>query len=211
MKKALFIGSSSEIGVEVIKLLVKKKYHIYCTYFNNIKNIKILKDKNPKLIDLIKFNLKDLRQVKIFIKNIKKKTKKIDLIILGANSSSKRKKFQLLNYSSFHKKILSNFLLNIFLIQFLLKYFLKKNKIKIIHISSLVSKKGSWGLSEYSSSKAALDNVLKCLSYEYKKLDINSIYLEAVKTRGYFLTNKYSKNRKFISSKKAALKIIREI
>ena len=46
---------------------------------------------------------------------------------------------------------------------------------------------------------------------EYKKLDINSIYLEAVKTRGYFLTNKYSKNRKFISSKKAALKIIREI
>ena len=211
MKKALFIGSSSEIGVEVTKLLVKKKYHIYCTYFKNIKNIKTLKERNSKSIDLIKLNLKDLRQVKIFINNVKKKTKKINLIILGANSNSKRKKFQLLNYGSFHKKILSNFLLNIFLIQLLIKQFLKKNKIKIIHISSLVSKKGSWGLSEYSSGKAALDNVLKCLSYEYKKLDIASIYLGAVKTKGYFLTNKYSKNKKFISPKKAALKIIKKI
>lgn len=211
MKRALFIGSSSEIGVEVIKLLVKRKYYIYCTYFKNIKNIKILKEKNSKSIDLIRLNLKDLLQVRLFINNIKKKTKKINLIILGANSSSKRKKFQYLNYNSFHKKILSNFLLNIFLIQLLIKYFLKKNKIKIIHISSLVSKKGSWGLSEYSSSKAALDNVLKCLRYEYKNLDIASIYLEAVKTRGYFLTNKFSKNKKFISSKKAALKIIKRI
>ena len=91
---------------------------------------------------------------------------------------------------SFKKKILGNILSNTFLIQFLILYFLKKNKIKLIHVSSLASLKGSWGLSEYSSSKAAIDNILKCLKFEFKKLHVKSIYLGAVKTRGYFFANK---------------------
>ena len=213
MEKALIIGASSEIGLELTKLLIKKKYRIYCTYFRNINKLKILKDKNPKLIELINLNLKNLKKVKIFIRNLKEKTKNINLIILGANVISKRKGFKSLNFRSFHNKIFSNFILNVFLIQLLIKQFLKNKKIKIIHISSLVSKKGSWGLSEYSSAKAALDNVLKCLDYEYKKLDIRSIYLGAVNTKGYYLANK-DRNKiypNFITAKEAGLKIVKKI
>lgn len=212
MKKAILIGASSDIGLEITKLLLKKNYYIYCTYFRNLKKIKALTKINSKKINLIKLNLQNFDLVKNFVKKIEKKTKNIDLIILGANNNSKRKKFKLLNIKSLRNKINSNFLMNVFLIQLIIKKFLKK-KIKIIHLSSRASKKGSWGLSEYSSSKAALDNVLKCLQYEYQKLEIKSIYLGAVKTRGYYFANKYNKKFKtnFISAKEAGLKIIKKI
>ena len=90
---------------------------------------------------------------------------------------------------------------------------LKKNRIKLIHVSSLASLKGSWGLSEYSSSKAAIDNILKCLKFEFKKLHVKSIYLGAVKTRGYFFANKIKKRKKigFINPDQAAKKILLDI
>ena len=212
MKKALVIGASSDIGLEVTRGLIKKNYYIYCTYFKNLNKIKTLHKNNLNKIEYIQLDLQNYKNVKNFVKKIKTKTRNIDVIILGANNNSKRKKFNLLNFKSFHNKIISNFLSNVFLIQLLIKGFLKK-KIKIIHISSLVSKKGSWGLSEYSSSKAALDNVLKCLQHEYKNLDISSVYLSAVKTKGYFFTNKYNRSTKtkFISPKKAGLWILKKI
>ena len=212
MKKALVIGASSDIGLEVTRGLIKKNYYIYCTYFKNLNKIKTLHKNNLNKIEYIQLDLQNYKNVKNFVKKIKTKTRNIDVIILGANNNSKRKKFNLLNFKSFHNKIISNFLSNVFLIQLLIKSFLKK-KIKIIHISSLVSKKGSWGLSEYSSSKAALDNVLKCLQHEYKNLDISSVYLGAVKTKGYFFTNKYNRitKTKFISPKKAGLRILKKI
>ena len=99
---------------------------------------------------------------------------------------------------------------NTFLIQFFIKYFLKKNEIKLIHISSLASIRGSWGLSEYSSSKAAIDNIFKCLKFEFKRLSVKSIHLGAVKTKGYFFANKIKKRKKikFINPDQAAKKIL---
>jgi hypothetical protein len=49
--------------------------------------------------------------------------------------------------------------------------------------------------------------------YEYKKLDISSIYLGAVNTKGYYLANK-DRNKiypNFITAKIAGLKIIKKI
>lgn len=208
MKKSLFIGASSDIGIEVVKLLLKKNYYSYCTFYKNSQALKLIEKKNPQKINLSKLNLSQIGEVKKFINKLKNKTKKIDLLILGANIPIKRKKFGLLNFKSFKNKISGNFLSNVFLIQLLIKIFINNN-LKIIHISSLASKNGSWGLSEYSSSKAALDNVLKCINYEYKKLSIKSIYLGAVKTKGYFFTNKNNnKKRKFITSLQAAKKIL---
>lgn len=213
MQKALIIGASSDIGLELVKLLLKKNYNIYCTYNKNPKILRSLKKENPQKIDILKLNLDTILEVKNFIKILKKKTNKIDLIILGANIKFKRQKFSLININSFKKKILGNILSNTFLIQFLIKNFLKKNRIRLIHISSLASIKGSWGLSEYSSSKAAIDNILKCLKFEFKRLSIKSIHLGAVKTRGYFSANKIKKRKKigFINPDQAAKKILLDI
>jgi len=209
MKKSLFIGASSDIGIEVVKLLLKKNYYSYCTFYKNSQSLKLIKKENPQKINLFKLNLSKIGEVKKFVDKLKNKTKKIDLLILGANIPIKRKKFELLNLKSFKNKISSNFLSNVFLLQLLIKIFINGN-LKIIHISSLASKNGSWGLSEYSSSKAALDNVLKCINHEYKKLRIKSIYLGAVKTRGYFFTNKIKNKdkKKFITPLQAAKKIL---
>lgn len=211
MKKALFIGASSDIGIEVVKLLLKKKYYSYCTFYKNSQALRLLERKNPQKINLFRLNLSKMSEVKKFVNRLKKKTKKIDLIILGANMGIKRKKFELLNFRSFKNSICGNFLSNVFLIQFLVKLFIKQNNLKIIHISSLSSKKGSWGLSEYSSSKAALDNVLKCLDQEYNKLIIKLIYLGAVKTKGYTFTNKRKNKKNFITTLQAAKKILSSI
>lgn len=209
MQKALIIGASSDIGLELTKLLLKKKYNIYCTYNKNPDNLKSLKKKNPNNIEVIKLDLHTISEVRKFIKVFKKKTNQVNLIILGANIKFHRRRFSLVSMKSFKKKILGNILSNTFLIQFLILYFLKKNKIKLIHVSSLASLKGSWGLSEYSSSKAAIDNILKCLKFEFKKLHVKSIYLGAVKTRGYFFANKIRKKKiKFISAFQAAKKIL---
>ena len=104
MQKALIIGASSDIGLELVKLLLKKNYNIYCTYNKNSKNLKYLKKKNPQKIDIIKLNLDTIFVVKNFIKILKKKTNKINLIILGANIKFKRQKFSLININSFKKK-----------------------------------------------------------------------------------------------------------
>ena len=213
MRKALVIGASSEIGLEVVKELIRKDYHIFCTYYKNLNKIKILKKNNVKKIKNFKLFLKSLKSIKAFAYKINQTTKNIDLLILGANINSKRKEFMKINYKLFCEKINSNFLSYIFLIQLLIKNLLKKKKVKIIHISTLASKRGSWGLAEYSSSKAALDNVLKCIGFEYKNLDINSVYLGPVETKGYYFANKTNKKTKtkFITPKKAGLKIIKKI
>jgi len=164
MKKSLFIGASSDIGIEVVKLLLKKNYYSYCTFYKNSQSLKLIKKENPQKINLFKLNLSKIGEVKKFVDKLKNKTKKIDLLILGANIPIKRKKFELLNLKSFKNKISSNFLSNVFLLQLLINISINGNP-KNIHISSLASKNGSWGVSEYSSSKAALDNVLKCINH----------------------------------------------
>ena len=89
------------------------------------------------------------------------------------------------------------------------KKILIKNKVRVLHISSIVSKKGSWGLSAYGPVKAAVDNLFKCLQYEFKnKIKFKSIYLSAVDTKGYRYTNGLKKMYKTIKTKKAISKII---
>ena len=198
MKKALIVGASSDVGVELVKLLINKNYHCYCTYYKNRKKLEIIKKKYPILIDNFKLDFNSTIHIKNFINILKKETNKIDLVILGANIREKRKKFELMDFNSFKTKTFKNIIATVFLVQLIIKYLIKKRKAKIIHISSSASKKGSWGLSGYSSSKAAIDNVLKCLKYEYKQLHIKSVYnFGPVKTRGYIYTNKKIKGKKF--------------
>ena len=52
MQKALIIGASSDIGLELVKLLLKKNYNIYCTYNKNSKNLRFLKKKTLKKLIL---------------------------------------------------------------------------------------------------------------------------------------------------------------
>ena len=212
MKTNIIItGGSSGIGLELVKHFLKKKFIIYTSYNKSEKNLYQLKKKFKDSLYYQRLNLQNPKNVKDFVFKLKKLPVTFDILILNALFNNKRKEFKKISLVKFNKIFMSNFLSNVFLIKSFIKNS-KRKKFKIIHISSLVSKKGSWGLSFYGPIKAAIDNLFKCLNYEYKGYaKFESIYLGAVNTSGYRFTNTNKKNKNIISIKKAGLKILKKL
>jgi NAD(P)-dependent dehydrogenase (short-subunit alcohol dehydrogenase family) len=157
-------------------------------------------------------DLGNSKNITSFAKNIKKKLKSPDLMILNAINKFKRKKFDLIKMSEFELNFRKNILGNFFIIQNFIKLASKNKKISILHISSNVSKKGSWGLSGYGPSKAAIDNLFKCLQHEYKnKIKFKSIFLGAINTSGYRYTNGKRNIHKTSNVEKTRLKVLKYI
>lgn len=156
-----------------------------------------------------KMDLGSDKDITNFLKIIQRHSNSVDIIVLNALNNVKRKKFIKIKKREIIKSLSKNFLGNFFFLQMLSKKILIKNKVRVLHISSIVSKKGSWGLSAYGPVKAAVDNLFKCLQYEFKnKIKFKSIYLSAVDTKGYRYTNGLKKMYKTIKTKKAISKII---
>ena len=211
MKKNIVItGGSNGIGLELVHYYLKKNNTVYTTYLKSKKELVKLKKKYEENLFLKKMDLGNIKDIKNFSEIIIKNSNSIDIIILNALNKIKRKKFNKIKRKEIIESLNKNFLGNFFFLQILIKKDLFKKKIKFLHISSIVSKKGSWGLSAYGPVKAAVDNLFKCLQYEFKdKIKFKSLYLGAVDTKGYRYT-KGSKNLyKTIKAKEAALKIIR--
>lgn len=211
-KKVVITGGSDGIGYELVLFFLSRDYIIYTTYFSSNRKLMELKKKYRNKIFFQKMDLGNSRNIISFIKNIKQKLKCPDLIILNAINKIKRKKFDTIKMSEFELNFKTNILGNFIIIQNLIKLLLIKKKITILHISSKVSKKGSWGLSGYGPSKAAIDNLFKCLQQEYKnKIKFKSIFLGAVNTNGYRFTNGVKNIHKTIDVKKTRFKILKHI
>lgn len=211
-KKIVITGGSDGIGYELVLFFLSKDYIIYTTYFSSNKKLVELKKKYKNKIFFQQMDLGNSRNIISFTRNIKKKLKYPDIIVLNAINKFKRKKFDTIKMSEFELNFKTNILGNFLIIQNLVKLFLIKKKITILHISSKVSKKGSWGLSGYGPSKAAVDNLFKCLQQEYKnKIKFKSIFLGAINTSGYRFTNGVKNIHKAIDVKKTRFKIIKHI
>ena len=168
MKKTLIIsGSNSELASGVIKNLLKK-YQIILIYHS----------KKPKFNDSsnltkIRHSLKD--EVDDLFKKIKRKTKEIHGII-HFNGVHNFKTLKSLNKKDFSNTFEINCLTFIKLIK--LSYYFDKIQ-SILTISSVSSKMGNKGISLYSSSKAALNNLIKSASLELagRNVRVNNIVL----------------------------------
>mgnify|MGYP001433028211 CR=1 FL=1 len=209
-KKIVITGGSNGIGLELVHYYLKKNNTVYTTYLKSKKELVKLKKKYEEKLFFKKMDLGNIKDIKNFSEIIIKNSNGIDIIILNALNKIKRKKFNKIEKKEIIESLNKNFLGNFFFLQILSKKILFKKKIKFLHISSLVSKKGSWGLSVYGPVKAAVDNLFKCLQYEFKdKIKFKSIYLSAVDTKGYRYTNGSKNVYKTIKAKEAILKIIR--
>ena len=113
--------------------------------------------------------------MRIYIKKLKKKTKNIHGII-HFNGIHNFKTLKSLNKEDFSNTFEINCLTFIKLVK--LSYFFNKIK-SILTISSVSSKMGNKGISLYSSSKAALNNLVKSASLELagKNIRVNNIIL----------------------------------
>ena len=209
MKKNIVItGGSNGIGLELVHYYLKKKNTVYTTYLSSKKELIKLKKKYKDNLFFKKMDIGNIKDITTFFKAIKKESKLIDIVILNALNKLKRKKFNKLKKKEIIESINKNLLGNLFFLNILNKFYLLEKKIKFIHISSLVSKKGSWGLSHYAPIKAAIDNLFKCLQFEYNnKIKFKSIYLSAVDTKGYRYTNGYKNLYKTIKTKEVIIKI----
>lgn len=211
MKKNIVItGGSSGIGLELVHYYLKKKNTVYTTYLSSKKELIKLKKNYEENLFFKKMDLSNIKDITKLSETIKKNSNSIDLIILNALNKIKRKKFNKIKKNEITESLNKNFLGNFFFLQIISKFFLLEKKIKILHISSIVSKKGSWGLSNYGPAKAAVDNLFKCLQYEFKnKIKFRSIYLGAVDTKGYRYTNGSKNIYKTIKAKEAVHKIVK--
>ena len=162
-------GFTSEIGKSILKKYINDGHKVYCLGRKDESfsgdNINI----NLKKYYHLDFNSNSFEND---LENIfeELKEKKIEQIIHAAADSGVRKTFQKLNYHEIDKLIRINFLNS--------AWFMKKscdllaskdesyNK-SFIYISTQLAKHVGPGLSIYSSSKAAMNNLCRTLSHEY--------------------------------------------
>ena len=159
MKKSIIIsGSNSELAKGVANKL-KKKYDLI--FLNHSKQNKT-KKKFENIIK-IKHSLED--NIDDLYKKIKNKSKNVHGII-HFNGIHNFKTLKSINKNDFNTIFEINCLTFVKLVK--LSYHLDKIQ-SILSISSVSSKTGNKGISLYSSSKAALNMAVKCLSVELEQ------------------------------------------
>ncbi len=188
----LITGGSSGIGKELVLQLLKKKQKVIFTYLNNYNEAKRVKSKfrNANCF-IFKLDLNNHNQIKKKIKDLKKKIKKIDFVILNALNPVKRISFEKIHIDELSKNIKINYIGNFIIIKSIISVFKKKyGKINFIHVSSKVVQNGGWKLAHYAPMKAAIDNLFLCLSREYKKqINFFSIKIGSTDTPGFRFGN----------------------
>ena len=174
----LITGATSGLGKKIVAELVRQNYNVIISGRKIKKLQKISKQKKKiKSYIVIDFekdgNIEDLN--KFFLK---KKIKLSGIIHFGAihNFNPLRS----INYETFKRIYKINVFSFINLTKFFSEYkYRDKKNSSIVSISSVSSLEGNKGISLYSSSKAALNNLSKCYAKELaiKKIRVNSIIL----------------------------------
>ena len=196
--RILILGGSSDIAYDVIKHFLTKNYIIDAHFNKNSKDLKELKKNNNNLnlikLDISKFNNKNYLQL------IKKNFNYDYDIYINLIGYIDNKNFDNNNLSSITQSLNINFLIPLFIIQFIIKKMLKNKFGRILNISSIgVKFGGSSNNFNYSLSKYNLEYMPAAYKeWSKKNVFINCIRLGVFKTK---IHNKI-KNKKFTKKSK---------
>ena len=196
----LITGSASGIGFDVGMKLIEKGYHVFFTVEND-KQLQLLKEKLDGVDNAGSFRL-DLTK-----KEDRKKLEDFDVDILISNAAVNQGGSILdIDMKDVKKCYDVNVFYNFDIIKIVLNNMLKKDKGKIIVISSMLSNIPLPFFGIYGSSKASLTYLSKVLKKELKfinkkislkivepgiyKTGFNRYMIESSKTDKYFLFNK---------------------
>ena len=187
-KNIIVTGGSKGLGREIKNYYIKKNF--------NVVDISRTNQKNQLNSANISNDLKNLGKTTSVFKRIKKSYKKLDAIICCTGSGKKISKCEL------DENVIQHYLnVNLFTIINTINSYLKvyKNKsIKIIIISSIVSKKIIQAPIGYSISKRALDYFVKIFAKQYasSKININLISPGNIYIKGNNWDKKLKKNKR---------------
>ena len=202
-RTALITGGSGGIGLSIVKKLIENKIKVIILDIN-APNKKILLN---KLVEFKKTDLSDYKNLQSCLKEIKKKSKKIDYVINAAGVLWFDKDISLEKISiKTWEKVLSINLSSIVVVLQSILPLMRKNKFgSIVHISSVDALSGDDKPQDaYGSSKAALLRLSKSISIQYanKNIRSNSILPGPIETP---MQKRWKKNPK---AKKDLSKII---
>ena len=202
-RTALITGGSGGIGLSIVKKLIENKIKVIILDIN-APNKKILLN---KLVEFKKTDLSDYKNLQSCLKEIKKKSKKIDYVINAAGVLwfDKDVSLEKININTWEKVLSINLSSIVIVLQSILPL-MKKNKFgSIVHISSVDALSGDDKPQDaYGSSKAALLRLSKSISIQYanKNIRSNSILPGPIETP---MQKRWKKNPK---AKKDLSKII---
>ena len=178
MKNIIITGTSSGIGLELVKIYSKSGYKVISLSRSD------LPAKGLVGVEHINFDISKKESLVNLINLVKNKYKKIDILINNAGKLI-NKSFKDLSKNDLYDIYDVNVFGVISLIQCLLPFFKKDSH--VVNISSIGGISGSSkfpGLTAYSSSKGALNILTEVLAEEFKESGpkFNSLSLGSVNT-----------------------------
>ncbi|CAL4322303.1 3-oxoacyl-[acyl-carrier-protein] reductase FabG [Buchnera aphidicola (Thelaxes suberi)] len=169
---AVITGANTGIGKNIAQYFVQKNIIVIGTA-TSMQGVTIIKKYLHKKGTGIILNLKDLKSIKLTIKNIYKKYGSIDILINNASV-----KFDKLLFNMTEKEWIDTLTINLTSIFYtcksVVRYMIKKKYGRIISIGSVIGDIGNIGQINYSTTKAGLIGFNKSLALEIARFGITA-------------------------------------
>ena len=190
-RKILILGGSSDIGIEVINILLKKNWNITAHYNSNLNSLRKFKEK----ISLIKFDFNNDKNIE---KKINEKFKGNFHSIINLIGYIDNKSYQNTSYKSLIKSLTINAILPSLVIRKAIPFMLKEKWGRIVNGSSLgIAYGGGENSYNYSLSK----HLMEFIPGKYKFWAENNVLINNLRI-GYTNTKIHKKINKTLKGKK---------
>ncbi len=190
-RKVLILGGSSDIGVEVINLFLKKNWNITAHYSSNLNSLKKFKEK----INLIKFDFKNEKNIE---QKINKKFKGNFHSIINLVGYIDNKSHKNTNHKSILNALTVNTILPLLVIRRAIPFMLKEKWGRIVNGSSLGV---AYGGGENSFNYGLSKHLLEFIPGKYKFWAENNVLINNLRI-GFTDTKIHKKMYKTLKGKK---------
>ena len=179
-KSIVVTGGTRGIGAEITKTFLRHDAEVFILARQKPK--KLIKAKGEKAI-FVECDIRDINSIDAAVKNIKTKTKSVDVLINNAGGAPLVKALSASN--RFHEAIIDlNLTAPLNVSQRFAKIMMKQKTVSnIINISSVTANRPTPGSAAYGAAKGGLVNLTKTLAIEWApKIKVNSIVVGYIET-----------------------------
>ena len=177
MKTVLITGASGGIGLETVKLFLKKGYHVIAQYNKNKQALEDLKNESSSyVLSIYKADFSNPNEIKEMFSSITKTVKHFDVLVNNAGIDL----YKMITDTTieewdkiFNVNVKATFLLT----NLVLPFMLERKQGKIVNVSSVFGLYGASMEVAYSATKSAIIGYTKSLA---KEVAPSNVYVNCV-------------------------------